>query len=408
MHLMFTEVKNCRCCNSSDLHCVMDLQPQPLANSYHDGHDSLINYPLIINVCKNCFHTQLSGVVDPDEMFLNYLYVSGTSKTLHEYFEWFVRMVEADNLKGKILDIACNDGTQLSKFKNNNWITHGVDPAKNLAFESSTKCDKIVVDYFNKNCLKNLDDYYDAIIAQNVFAHTHDVYNFLLCCKELMKNHSILYIQTSQADMIENNQFDTIYHEHLSFFSTLSMKTLCERVGLYLVDVQRVNIHGGSYIFKISKQNKIKKQVEESLLLEKNKGRYDLNTYITYANNVKNIIENTKEKINWYLKNGYIVVGYGAAAKGNTFLNSSAIKLHYIIDDNTLKQNLLTPGSNTLIVSKDFIKKFANNTVFIPLAWNFYDEISKTIKIEVNKLQFKKLYNYDIISFFPKLEVEHI
>lgn len=404
----FKEIKKCRCCDSCDLKQVLDLKKQPLANSYHTG-EELPEYPLAINVCTKCFHTQLTVVVDPDEMFSNYLYVSGTSSTLHKYFEWFTDMVESENKTGKVLDIACNDGTQLSKFKSRGWISHGIDPAKNLSELSEKNSDFIVVDYFNKQSISKLPEkIYDVIIAQNVFAHTHDVHDFLLCCKELMDNNTNLYIQTSQADMIENDQFDTIYHEHLSFFSTLSMKTLCERVGLYLNDVKRVHIHGGSYIFKISKTKNENNSVQDSLNLETKNRRYDIKKYDEYRDTITTVIDNTKKKIDEYKKMGYIVVGYGAAAKGNTFLNAASLKLHYIIDDNELKHGLLTPGSNTFITSRDFINTLANNTVFLPLAWNFYDEIVKNIRKQVDVLKFKNLYKYEVISFFPVLKVESL
>lgn len=408
-NMKYKNIKKCRCCGSCSLHPILDLKTQPLANSYHSGSEKLEKYPLATNLCTNCFHTQLSCVVNPDEMFLNYLYVSGTSKTLHDYFEWFVDMIETENDKGSVLDIACNDGTQLFKFKNRGWVSHGIDPAKNLFEKSSKNSDFIVVDYFNKDSIEKLPiKKYNVIIAQNVFAHTDDVVDFLESCKSLMTEKTNLYIQTSQADMIENNQFDTIYHEHLSFFSTLSMKTLCERVGLFLNDVKRVPIHGGSYIFTISKTKNIQSTVEDSLLLETKNGRYDINKYEKYKNKVNNIILETKQKIEDYKNNGYITVGYGAAAKGNTFLNAAEIKLHYIIDDNPLKHNLLTPGSNTIIVSKNIIKILANNSVFLPLAWNFYDEIVFNIKKEIKDLSFKNLFKYDVISFFPELRIQNI
>lgn len=407
--MSYTEIKKCRCCGSCNIQQVLNLNEQPLANNYHDGKEKLENYPLAINLCTDCFHTQLSCVVNPDKMFLNYLYVSGTSKTLHNYFEWFIDKVEKENNKGSVLDIACNDGTQLSKFKNHGWISHGIDPARNLFEKSSKNCDFVIVDYFNKDSIAKLPiSKYDVIVAQNVFAHTDDVVDFLECCKLLMTEKTNLYIQTSQADMIENNQFDTIYHEHLSFFSTLSMKTLCERVGLFLNDVDRVPIHGGSYIFRIGKTKNDQSSVQKSLILETKNGRYDIKRYEKYKNEVNRIISETKQIIEEYKKNGFITIGYGAAAKGNTFLNAAKIKLHYIIDDNLLKHNLLTPGSNTIIVSKDIIKSLANNTVFLPLAWNFYEEIANNIKNEVKNLPFKHLFKYDVVSFFPTVKIENI
>lgn len=404
----FKEIKNCRCCGSNELKPVLDLNRQPLANSYHYG-ENLQSYPLAINVCTKCFNTQLTVVVDPEEMFSNYLYVSGTSSTLREYFKWFADMVESENKKGKVLDIACNDGTQLSQFKKRGWISHGIDPAKNLSKLSEKECDIVVVDYFNSRSIVKLPEKtYDVIIAQNVLAHTDDIYNFLLCCKILMNNDTKLYIQTSQADMIENGQFDTIYHEHLSFFSTLSIKKLCKRVGLYLNRVRKVEIHGGSYIFTISKIDNEHISVQNTLDSETKNRRYDIKKYDEYRNTIKSIIYNIQQKINEYKKINYIVIGYGAAAKGNTLLNAASLKLDYIIDDNNLKHGMLTPGSNIQITSIEILNNLLNNIVFIPLAWNFYEEIFEKINKKINTLKFKDLYKYEIISFFPILKTESL
>lgn len=406
----FNEINECRCCKSKNLKEVLDLNTQPLANSYHDGSIELQKYPLKLNVCTECFHSQLSVVVDPDEMFKNYLYRSGTPKTFNEYCEWFVSYVQEDNNKiGSILDIACNDGTQLSKFKLNGWKTFGIDPAENLYEYSVKNADKIVVSYFDENSIKELNEQsYDVITAQNVFAHTHDIDSFLQNCKKIMNDNTKLYIQTSQADMIEDGQFDTIYHEHLSFFSTKSMMTLCDRNDLYLNSVKRVDIHGGSYIFTISKNNKQDESVNDSLVKEQKSGRYSLEKYDDYSKNIKTVISKTKEIIQNYKEKGYIIVGYGAAAKGNTFLNASEIKPHFIIDDNTLKHNKLTPGSDCMIVGNDFIKLLANDVLFVPLSWNFYDEIKNKIVNLINNNKFSNKFSYKILKYYPQFKLENI
>jgi 2-polyprenyl-3-methyl-5-hydroxy-6-metoxy-1,4-benzoquinol methylase len=212
----YKTITECRCCKCKNLKEVLDLNTQPLANSYHDGDAELEKYPLKLNVCTECFHSQLSVVVDPDEMYKNYLYRSGTPKTFNEYCEWFASFVEQNIERvGNVLDIACNDGTQLDKFKSRGWKTFGIDPAENLHQYSSKTADKIVVSYFNKDSIKSLGEVsFNAITAQNVFAHTDDIDLFLQDCKIIMNDDTKLFIQTSQADMIEEGQFDTIYHEH--------------------------------------------------------------------------------------------------------------------------------------------------------------------------------------------------
>jgi 2-polyprenyl-3-methyl-5-hydroxy-6-metoxy-1,4-benzoquinol methylase len=396
----YKEIYNCRCCDGA-IETILDLTDQPLANSYHKIGESLELFPLKMNVCKKCFHIQLGIVVTPDIMFKNYLYVSGTTNTLKEYFDFFSRfsIERFKNYFGKkpknILDIACNDGTQLDYYKNRGLETFGVDPAENLHHLSS-KNHEVVCDYFPTNQLKKK---FSLITAQNVFAHTNDIKSFLEECYNLLDDDGILYIQTSQANMVFNNEFDTAYHEHLSFFNSLSMKTIVEKCNLKLNNVYKFDIHGTSYIFEISKTS-YDSNIESIIKLEESKGLYDLNTYYTFAENAKQITFNLKNKINELKGLGYKIIGYGAAAKGMTLLNYGNIQMDYIIDDNELKHDLLTPGTDVLIKSINFLDEMRQEKIaFVPLAWNFYDEIRNRIKI-------KRENKEDLfIKYFPKIEV---
>ena len=394
----FIEVKNCRCCGSP-VKTLLDLNEQPLANSYHDIDTELEKFPLMLNLCDNCYHLQLSVVVNSDLMFKNYLYVSGTTNSLKEYFKFFAqftidRFEEKFNYKPKtVLDIACNDGTQLDYYKNNNIETYGIDPAENL-LELSSKNHNVICDYFPS---EKLNRKFNLITAQNVFAHTHHVVDFLKKCKSLLEDDGIIYIQTSQANMILNNEFDTTYHEHLSFFNSKSMKTLVERCGLELNNIYKFDIHGTSYVFEISK-SKIVGNVEEIIESESHSGLYDIKTYKIFSDNAKTITSDLKQTIDEYKEKGYSIIGYGAAAKGMTLLNFGKINMDYIIDDNDLKKNLYTPGMNIPIKGIDIIKDF-DKVVFVPLAWNFYNEIYnriKTVRDNENDL---------FIKYFPKINI---
>ena len=279
----YTELKECRVCGNENLVEVLDLKNQPLANSYHNGSNEQETYPLKINVCNECFHVQLSVVVDPDLMFKDYLYVSGTSKTLHAYFEDFVLLCEQYS-RGRrvVLDIACNDGTQLHKFKDRGWKTYGVDPAKNLHKLSGIE-HNVVCDYWSTEIAESLHETFDAIVAQNVFAHTNDIHEFLKACAIVTDEKSNIFIQTSQADMIVNNEFDTIYHEHLSFFNSKSMKTCANLNGFSLIDVLKADIHGGSYVFVLRKGKHSEVSAEQEIEKESKLGLYELKTYKKYA-----------------------------------------------------------------------------------------------------------------------------
>jgi len=394
----FTEKKDCICCGKSNLSLVLDLNNQPLANSYHKEDEVLEEYPLGLNLCDDCYHLQLTHIVDPDLLFKNYLYCSGTSQTLRDNFEWFSNFVLEDAPQcTSVLDIACNDGTQLDCFKEKGVETYGIDPAENL-YELSSKNHDVKCEYFDSVFFGHL---FDVIIAQNVFAHNSNPKKFLDDCCELMDDDSRLYIQTSQAHMVQNNQFDTVYHEHISFFNINSFNELVKRTNLNLIDVIKTPVHGVSYLFVLSKKKMNEHRVQNLIDTERETGLYSKKTYDDYKRNILNIVESFKKVVK-HVQGEYPVIGYGAAAKGNTFLNFADIKLDYVIDDNELKQGLYTPGTNIEIKSVELLKEYSEDDriLFVPLAWNFYDEIRKRIKkVRDNK-------NDRFLKYFPNIEVD--
>lgn len=398
------QLNECLCCGSKNLSKVLDLGTQPLANSFIDNPENPEpTFPLELNMCRDCFHLQLSYAVNPDLLFKNYLYVSGTSQTLRDYFDWFAKETlnyfSAD--PQSVLDIACNDGSQLNSFKALGLDTYGVDPATNL-HPISSKNHSVVCDYFTEDYVKRVSRTYDIITAQNVFAHNDYPVDFLRQCKELMHDDSILFIQTSQADMVKNNEFDTIYHEHLSFFCANSMNELAKRAGLSLIDIRKTPIHGNSYMFVFSRMVvPMPASVRAVLKEERDAGLQTPATYIEYARKAEQVVVDLKNAIAEYRTKGYVIAGYGAAAKGMTLLNFGNIALDFIIDDNPLKQGLFTPGMHIPVVAKDMLDECTDlNVAFVPLAWNFFDEIKRNIKSKRDRQE-------DVfIRYFPSIKVE--
>lgn len=397
------ELNECLCCGSKNLSMTLDLGVQPMANSFIESDDEPeLKFPLRLNLCRDCFHLQLSHAVNPDLLFKNYLYVSGTSQTLKEYFEWFANLAfdYCTDKPKSVLDIACNDGTQLDTFKKLGLTTYGIDPATNLhpisSAEHEVVCDYFTSEYVEHYKSKNLD----IINAQNVFAHNDYPLEFLRQCKEIMHDNTVLFIQTSQADMVKNNEFDTIYHEHLSFFCANSMNELAKRAGLHLVDVAKTPIHGTSYLFVFTKTPRENK-VEEILLNERNQGLQTPATYVEYARRAQQVVVDLKETIAEYRGKGYVIAGYGAAAKGMTLVNFGDIHLDYIIDDNPLKQGRFTPGTHDPVVGIDMLDQCQDvNIAFVPLAWNFFDEIKRKIKTKRDRTE-------DVfVRYFPTIKVE--
>jgi 2-polyprenyl-3-methyl-5-hydroxy-6-metoxy-1,4-benzoquinol methylase len=397
------ELAECLCCGSKNLSMTLDLGTQPMANSFIETEDEPeLTFPLRLNLCRECFHLQLSHAVDPDLLFRNYLYVSGTSQTLKDYFDWFANLA-FDYCTGTpktVLDIACNDGTQLDVFKAKGLVTYGIDPATNL-HPISSKNHNVICDYFTKTHVEYYkNQHIDIINAQNVFAHNSYPLEFLQQCKEIMHDNTVLFIQTSQANMVQNNEFDTIYHEHLSFFCANSMNELAKRAGLHLVDVAKTPIHGTSYLFVFTKTPRAV-NINHILTEERDAGLQTPATYNEYARRAEQAVIDLKNAISAYRAEGYVIAGYGAAAKGMTLLNFGNIQLDFIIDDNPLKQGRFTPGTHIPVVAIDMLDECQDlNVAFVPLAWNFFDEIKSKIKTKRDRKEDA------FIRYFPTISVE--
>lgn len=385
-------LKKCLACGHEYLTQILDLGDQPLANSYlMTEEQEEETFPLRLNFCPECTHLQLGHSVNPDFLFSNYLYVSGTSETGHKHFKEFVKFTEQYTFGNNVLDVACNDGTQLKYFKEAGYNTYGIDPARNL-LPRSRQHGKIIADYLDEDNIKSFGVEFDTIVVQNVLAHVPNPERFLRNCKSALSETGCIFVQTSQANMITNNEFDTIYHEHLSFFSVESFCALAKKVGLSVVDVIRTPIHGTSFIFVLSVHPE--DSSKEFIAREQKLTQKILETYATRC---LSAVESLKDTLEAFRKTGATIVGYGAAAKGNTLLNFGNIKLDYIVDDNPLKWRLFTPGTRVPIYRPEILQA-ERNLVIVPLAWNFYDEIKTKVLSQVLTAKF--------IRYFPTIVIE--
>jgi len=393
----------CLACDSKHLELALDLGQQPLANSYQtEIDDNEPFWPLAVNRCTDCNHLQLTHIVNPELIYKNYAYVSGTSQTYVDYMKWYAKWTReyVDQWHGAVLDIGCNDGSQLDAFRSLGFNTYGVDPAENLHDTSTDKGHKVVCGFWDKHSIKKLKhDSFDIVTCQNAFAHNPDPVKFLELLEPLVKKNGMVFIQTSQADMVRNNEFDTIYHEHISFYNINSLNELIKRTPFHLIDVIKTPIHGTSYIFVLSKNKKRPRHIanlidmEEDLLKEQ--------TYKDWAAHSRRTISEFSSRIALFKEQDYKIIGYGAAAKGNTLLNYSDATLDCIIDDNPLKQGKFSPGKDIPIVNSDILDTFTeeDKILFVPLAWNFFEEIRKRIKNKRNNS------NDRFLKYFPEVEV---
>lgn len=399
---MFKEVKKCRCCQSDNLFQYLDLGEQPLANSYHKG-ENLPLFPLQVMLCEDCFHSQLSIVVKPSLMFKNYLYVSGTTHTFRKHCQELVSdaLTRCSKKSPKVLDIACNEGTLLQFFQTNGCEVQGVDPAENLRQLSKKKDIPVEVAYWDTGIAERFGKKFDIITGTNVFAHVNDIYTFLGECYLALEDDGLVILEFPYCDeMISHCEFDTIYHEHLSYFLASSFLSIIERTALHIDDVLRTPIHGGSIRFFLRKgswgqhSDKIHGLIEQ----EKTKGLLCKDTYLEFAQKVENNKLDLITLVNDLKSNGKKVVGYGASAKGNTLLNYAKIQLDYIVDDNPMKWGFQTPGQNIPIVSPEILAQ-KKELYIVVLSWNFFDEIVKKIqKIAGDK--------HCYIKYVPEVEIE--
>jgi 2-polyprenyl-3-methyl-5-hydroxy-6-metoxy-1,4-benzoquinol methylase len=401
---MYNTVTKCRACNGTDLIEILDLGTQPPANSFVTADTVAPVFPLNLLLCRTCFLGQLGVVVDPTFLYKHYIYTMGTTNTIREYVTKFAEWCDNITTKstGNVLDIACNTGEQLDAFKELGWTTYGVDPAENLTPIAREKGHAVVTNFWGVEAIRALpaNTKFDVITAQNVFAHVDDIHGFLNACQLVMHEKSVLYIQTSQSEMFVRNEFDTIYHEHLSFFNTLAMYNAASRAGMVLENVFKTSIHGSSYIFCLSLNGGVhpSSNTEGVLEFERATGLYLIDTYYDFAKRAKKVTTDLAQFVEMVRASGKKVIGFGAAAKGMTVLNYGKITLDYIVDENPLKQNLFASAQRIPVYAPEVLYNEPTEVVIVPLAWNFYDEI-------IDKVSINRNFSDSFISYFPHFRV---
>ena len=406
--------KDCVLCQSSSIKEVLNFGKTPLANSYPSKKNTKEKFfPLVCSFCKDCGHLQLKYLVNPNLMFRNYMYVSGTSKVLVEHFKnYFLTIQKKINLKkksDKILDIACNDGTFLNFFiKSGFRNVIGVEPATNL--KKLNKDKKIDINSFfftHKNSFKLKKKYksFKIITANNVCAHIPDIKNFVLGVKNILQPDGLFIFEVSYLkDVVNKLTFDTIYHEHMSYHSLKPLLSFFERLGMSVLDFDLVEAQGGSIRVYVGHKNQkiYEKKINNQIKKEKQMGLLDEKLFKKFHKR----IQNQKKEITTIIdknitKKNKILVGYGAPAKVTTFsyvFNLGTKSIRHIVDDNPLKQKKYTPGKNIKIISFEELKKI-NFDYIIILAWNFAPSIIKKLRQSIKK-------SFKIIVPFPKATIK--
>jgi len=384
-------INYCRFCNEPLKHVFLDLGKSPLANSFLKK--EMLNkserfFSLCVYVCDKCFLVQLPEYENPENIFGDYAYFSSYSETWLKHAENYVNLMlkkfsfDKNNL---VIEIASNDGYLLQYFKKKGIPILGIEPAVNVAEVAKQKGIPTIVKFFGTKIAKELvkeGKSADLIIGNNVLAHVPNLNDFVDGLKILLKKTGIITLEFPHLmKLIQQNQFDTIYHEHFSYFSLLTTEKVFSSHGLTIFDVEEVPTHGGSlriYV-KHSESDLISndESVQDLLKIENQFGLENLVTYTNFASKVKKIKENVREFFMSAKNNRKMVICYGAAAKGNTLLNYCGIGtdfIDYIVDRSTYKQGLFLPGIHIHIKELNEVRKTKPDYLVI-LPWNLKDEI---------------------------------
>lgn len=404
MERVYKKIKKCRICSSTKIVKYLDLGKTPLANSLinvKDKHKKELRFPLEVLYCKNCSLSQLSIVVNPKILFSKYVYRSSISKTFQEHCAQMadkVMDIGGDAKDKLVVDIASNDGCLLQQFKNKGFTVLGVEPAENIAKIANANGIETICSFWGTDIAKKILEKYgkvDIITATNVLAHVDDLDTFLEAITSLLDENGLFIVEVPYMyNLLTNKEFDTVYHEHLSYFLVRPLKKLYDNHKLEIVGIEKYGIHGGS-IRIIASKNVYGKygSMREFLNFENNKRLYDIKMYQKFQLKVE-VIKKKLIKLLTELKNkNKKVAAYGASAKGNTLLNYCGIDsrlVKFIVDDTPEKQNHLTPGSSIKIVNASYINKEQPDYILL-LAWNFAKEI-----MQKTNLIYKKKVKYII------------
>lgn len=401
----------CRFCTRQLKYTFCDLGMSPLSNSYikQENKDKMEPFfPLHAYVCESCKLVQLEEFETPENIFTDYAYFSSYSPSWLEHAKQYTNMMmerfELDT-QHQIIEIASNDGYLLQYFKQRGMSVLGIEPAANVAQVALSKGIDTLVKFFGVSTAKTLERKGDLILGNNVLAHVPDLNDFVAGLKVALADSGIITMEFPHLlKLIEGNQFDTIYHEHFSYLSLYTVEQVFTKHGLRIFDVERQSTHGGSLrIFAChtddgsrSATDRIAKLQDE----EQSAGLEALDIYLGFTGKV----EQTKRSLLSFLidvkQQGKTIVGYGAAAKGNTLLNYCGIGtdfIDYTVDRSPHKQGMLLPGSHIPVFGTEHLEQTHPDYILI-LPWNLREEIA-------DQLVYTREWRCQLVVPVPETEI---
>lgn len=406
--------KICRFCGNELNETFVELGMSPLSNAYvvSENLQKKENfYPLNAYVCSKCFLVQLEEFESPEEIFREYAYFSSFSDSWLKHAENYVNMMIERfkfDFSSQIIEVASNDGYLLQYFKRKGVPVLGIEPAKNISAEAVKKGIPTKSEFFGAKLADELigeNIQADLLIGNNVLAHVPDLNDFVLGMKKVLRPNGIITMEFPHIlRLIQGNQFDTIYHEHFSYLSLITVKQVFESHELTIFDVEELSTHGGSLRIYAKHIQDDTKDISENVSCVINKEiqmRLDkIQTYREFSQQVKKTKRNTLSFLINLKNEGKQIIGYGAPAKGNTLLNYCGIGvdfLDYTVDISPHKQGLYLPGTHIQIFSPDKIKETKPDYV-IMLPWNIKEEI-------MQQMSFIKEWGGKFVTLIPNVQV---
>lgn len=387
--------ENCRICFSHNLVTYFNFGNMPLVDSFIGaGESGDLRVPLAVCFCQNCALSQLSVVVHPKLLFSNYVYHSSVSNTFRAHCAAMAREVKAllgreSGLKG--VDIASNDGCLLKEFKKEGYQVLGVDPAANLCELAEKEGIPSLAEFWSLSTAQKVTERIgkvDVITATNVLAHVDDLHGFVAAVAVALSDTGVFVIEFPYLrNLLKYNQFDTMYHEHLSYFLVKPLLHLFPQHHMRIADIQEVDIHGGSLRVSVVKEANAKiptksKVVHSFFEREEKEGLHALQPYVHLEENSRRVRQQLIEKLHELKALGKTVAAYGASAKGNTFVNYCRLDnkdLRFIVDDTPHKQGKLYAGTRISVISREHLQAERPDYLLI-LPWNFAREIMERNK----------------------------
>ncbi len=383
---------NCRFCGTELTHTFADLGRTPLANSYVAPDTTLTedpSYPLHARVCGECLLVQVEDVVPAEDIFSDYAYFSSYAQSWVEHARKYADMAIARfelNSKSSVVEVASNDGYLLQHFANQNIPVLGIEPAANVAEAAEARGVPTRTAFFGAGFAKFLRDegiHADLLAGNNVLAHVPDLNDFVEGLSILLAKDGVLTMEFPHLlRLIEDVQFDTIYHEHYSYFSLLVVERVFARHGLKLFDVEELPTHGGSLrIFAGRSDGPDRGESDglKSVRASESQAQLDkVDIYTSFQPRVEAVREGLQKFLKLAADNGQQVAAYGAAAKGNTLLNFCGVtanQISFVADVSPHKQDHLLPGSRIPIMAPEHLKEAKPDHVLI-LPWNLKTEIT--------------------------------